>query len=91
MLITVPWSPFGCMDELYICRKLRTSFCGDVELVERMLWLPKEHKKKSGKTKIVHFVRNPFDMVLSNYFYHSQDPTVSDLCVLLLLYAFVQS
>mmetsp|Transcript_24826 Transcript_24826/g.49474 ORF Transcript_24826/g.49474 Transcript_24826/m.49474 type:complete len:518 (-) Transcript_24826:75-1628(-) len=26
-------------------------------------------------TKIIHLVRNPFDMALSNYFYHSQDPT----------------
>mmetsp|Transcript_5715 Transcript_5715/g.14275 ORF Transcript_5715/g.14275 Transcript_5715/m.14275 type:complete len:534 (+) Transcript_5715:207-1808(+) len=28
-----------------------------------------------GGTKIIHLVRNPFDMALSNYFYHSQDPT----------------
>lgn len=27
------------------------------------------------KVKIIHFVRNPFDMVLSNYLYHSQQPT----------------
>lgn len=27
------------------------------------------------KAKIVHFVRDPFDMVLSNYFYHSQEPS----------------
>mmetsp|Transcript_1588 Transcript_1588/g.3372 ORF Transcript_1588/g.3372 Transcript_1588/m.3372 type:complete len:600 (+) Transcript_1588:13-1812(+) len=27
------------------------------------------------KVKIVHFVRNPFEMVISNYRYHSQDPT----------------
>lgn len=26
-------------------------------------------------TKIIHFVRNPYSMMLSNYFYHSQDPT----------------
>ena len=30
---------------------------------------------REGGTKIVHFVRNPFDMAVSNYFYHSQDPT----------------
>ena len=29
------------------------------------------------KIKIVHFVRNPFEMASSNYFYHAQDPTVS--------------
>lgn len=28
-----------------------------------------------GGTKIIHFVRNPFEMVLSNYFYHSAVPT----------------
>jgi hypothetical protein len=27
------------------------------------------------KAKIIHFVRNPFDMVMSNYLYHSQKPT----------------
>ena len=26
-------------------------------------------------TKIVHFIRNPFSMVLSNYFYHAQSPS----------------
>ena len=31
------------------------------------------------KIKIVHFVRNPFEMASSNYFYHAQDPTVSGL------------
>lgn len=29
----------------------------------------------AGRIKIIHFVRNPFDMALSNYLYHSQDPT----------------
>ena len=40
-------------------------------------------------TKVVHMIRNPFDWVLSNYLYHSQDPTpeawvnelVTDPCV----------
>ena len=27
------------------------------------------------RAKIIHFVRNPYDMVLSNYLYHSQEPT----------------
>ena len=37
----------------------------------------KELKKtiKAPKAKIIHFVRNPFDMLLSNYKYHSQDPS----------------
>jgi hypothetical protein len=37
------------------------------------------HDVVSGKggVKIVHFVRNPFDMAISNYLYHSQDPSVS--------------
>lgn len=44
-------------------------FCSDEEIVSA---LGSSHK---GGTKIVHFVRNPYDMVMSNYFYHSQDPT----------------
>ena len=34
--------------------------------------------KNGVKIKIVHFVRNPFEMASSNYFYHAQDPTVSE-------------
>ena len=49
-------------------------FCSNDELTQRMLRLSQE---KDGKAKVVHFIRNPFDMVLSNYFYHSQEPTVS--------------
>jgi len=49
-------------------------YCSDVDLAEGMLGLGEQ---ESGKTKIVHLLRNPFDMVLSNYFYHAQDPTVS--------------
>ena len=30
------------------------------------------------RVKIVHFIRNPFEMALSNYLYHSQEPTVSN-------------
>lgn len=29
-------------------------------------------------TKIIHMVRDPFEMALSNYFYHSQSPTPED-------------
>ena len=32
----------------------------------------------STKVKVVHFVRNPFDMALSNYYYHSQEHTPED-------------
>ena len=32
----------------------------------------------STKVKVVHFVRNPFDMALSNYYYHSQENTPED-------------
>lgn len=38
-------------------------FADDAAVLEKMNTL------KSG-TKIIHFVRNPFEMVLSNYFYH---------------------
>ncbi|KAL7463428.1 hypothetical protein ACHAXS_003795, partial [Conticribra weissflogii] len=44
-------------------------FCSDEDLANNIL------KDETKGTKIIHFVRNPFDMVLSNYFYHSQDPT----------------
>lgn len=33
------------------------------------------HERQLRGTKILHLVRNPFDMALSNYFYHSQIPT----------------
>jgi len=32
----------------------------------------------STKVKVVHFVRNPYDMALSNYYYHSQEHTPED-------------
>ncbi|KAL7501059.1 hypothetical protein ACHAWT_009130 [Skeletonema menzelii] len=41
-------------------------FCNVTELEKAIL---------ARKAKIIHFVRNPFDMVLSNYLYHSQEPT----------------
>ncbi|KAL7525342.1 hypothetical protein ACHAXR_000962, partial [Thalassiosira sp. AJA248-18] len=47
-------------------------YCSDIELAQRMLGFPPQ---KGGKAKIVHFVRGAFSMVLSNYFYHSQEPT----------------
>jgi hypothetical protein len=34
-----------------------------------------QDEKRKG-TKIVHFVRNPYSMALSNYYYHSQVPTL---------------
>ena len=46
-------------------------FCSDSDVLDSML-----DKSKQGKTtKIVHFIRNPFSMVLSNYYYHAQSPT----------------
>jgi hypothetical protein len=44
-------------------------YCSDEDILEG---LTLSHE---GGTKIIHFVRNPYEMVLSNYFYHSQDPT----------------
>lgn len=44
-------------------------FCDDDDLIDGLA------ASHSGGTKIIHFVRNPYEMVLSNYFYHSQDPT----------------
>ena len=33
------------------------------------------NKNRTVGTKIIHMVRDPFEMALSNYFYHSQEPT----------------
>jgi DNA-binding protein H-NS len=44
-------------------------YCTDEEILEGL------SLSHAGGTKIIHFVRNPYEMVLSNYFYHSQDPT----------------
>lgn len=43
-------------------------FCSDEAILEAM-------NASKGGTKIIHFVRNSFDMAMSNYFYHSQDPS----------------
>lgn len=48
-------------------------FCSDDDILHG---LGSSHK---GGTKIIHFVRNPYEMVLSNYFYHAQDPTPGEL------------
>ena len=52
-------------------------FCRDTDLSARMLALPARNPDTGGRVKIVHFVRNPFEMALSNYFYHSQEKAVS--------------
>jgi hypothetical protein len=52
-------------------------YCGDADLSARMLGLPARPPGAGGRAKIAHFVRNPFDMALSNYFYHSQEIVVS--------------
>lgn len=56
-------------------------FCGVEEMARILL-----HEEKYGTnrnstndsrvgTKIIHFVRNPYSMALSNYYYHAQVPT----------------
>ena len=47
-------------------------FCNTKVLTERLL--DDEKKVKMG-VKIIHLIRNPFDLALSNWVYHSQDPT----------------
>lgn len=44
-------------------------YCSDDDI---LYGLGSSHK---GGTKIIHLVRNPYEMVISNYFYHAQDPT----------------
>lgn len=48
-------------------------FYCDVEEMARVL-LDEDEVAKTRGTKIVHFVRDPLSMALSNYYYHSQDP-----------------
>ncbi|KAL7533837.1 hypothetical protein ACHAXR_005480 [Thalassiosira sp. AJA248-18] len=43
-------------------------FCSDSDILSAM-------SASKGGTKIIHFVRGAFDMAMSNYFYHSQEPT----------------
>lgn len=43
-------------------------YCNDDELSSAL-------PSSMGGTKIIHLVRNPFEMTLSNYYYHSQDPS----------------
>ena len=52
-------------------------FCNTKVLTERLLGDGGKKKKKKG-VKIIHLVRNPFDLALSNWIYHSQDPTPED-------------
>jgi len=48
-------------------------FCNVDALVD--ILLNEDDIRTSRETRIIHFVRNPYSMALSNYFYHSQDPT----------------
>lgn len=60
---------FSLRDSTMYAQESPDLFCSDQDILES---LALSHK---GGTKIIHFVRNPYEMVLSNYFYHSQDPT----------------
>lgn len=48
--------------------------CTGGELANILMNNPNPKKTKWG-IKIIHLVRNPFSMAVSNYHYHSQDPT----------------
>ena len=47
--------------------------CNDAQLAE-LLMKNANNEEKLG-VKFIHLVRNPFSMAVSNYHYHSQDPT----------------
>jgi len=49
-------------------------YCSDEELA-RILLNEEEKELEATTTRIIHFVRNPYSMALSNYYYHAQDPT----------------
>jgi hypothetical protein len=48
-------------------------YCNVEALVDVLLNV--DDIKATQETRIIHFVRNPYSMALSNYFYHTQDPT----------------
>lgn len=69
-------------------------FCTDEDLYSLLFGLARKNERYDNGTsidiiendmsrrsgvKVVHLVRNPFQMAVSNYLYHSQEPTVS-LC-----------
>jgi hypothetical protein len=54
-------------------------FCGDEHLSRLLLGPRGIVSSPTNKVKVVHFIRSPYEMALSNYFYHAQEPTVSDL------------
>ena len=56
--------------------------CHEEQLAKMMMHNPYEYQGGSPKpihpkrgVKLIHLVRNPFTMVVSNYHYHAQDPT----------------
>jgi hypothetical protein len=56
-------------------------FYCNVDEMARILLQDEGHYERV-RTKIVHFVRNPYSMALSNYYYHAQVPTlVSFFCI----------
>jgi hypothetical protein len=56
-------------------------YCGVEEMARILLGDDEEMQQRDSSseerrsTNIVHFVRNPYSMALSNYYYHSQIPT----------------
>lgn len=50
-------------------------FCTPEELAHMLLMGGRGHSDDDRGVKIVHFVRNPFAMSISNYLYHAQLPT----------------
>jgi hypothetical protein len=48
-------------------------FCSVEKLADVLL--NEDDVKTTRETRIIHFVRDPYSMALSNYFYHIQDPT----------------
>jgi len=50
-------------------------FCTPEELAHMLLEGGDDHQKRERGIKIIHLVRNPFNMAVSNYHYHAQIPT----------------
>ena len=72
-------SHFGLRGGVIDVQESPDLFCGVDELAKILLGDEQYSDVKEserGETKIVHFVRNPYSMALSNYYYHAQIPTL---------------
>lgn len=84
-VVLPPTEGFTLRDGTIYVQESPDLYCNDEEVLNG---LALSHE---GGTKIIHFVRNPYEMVLSNYFYHSQEPTPGEFNLTLYILQFSSS